>query len=426
MKKLTLTLAAAAIAVATTAQNPAEEQTRVPQRVVVVSGDTAGMHRDVVAVIYDSNDLRFHDPSAPRFLFLDRKGKIAFGIGGYLYATAAYNFAGSEDTGTSFIPSQLPTPADPDSRAALQFTARHSTIFFQLAGHSERFGTFSAFISTDFTGGSGNNHMMKLVQAYVRVGYVTMGLARSTFVDPSGIATVDTEGPCGALDSKIVHFEYAPQLSPNWSVAISAAMPSVNASTGEGARSIAQRVPDFPAYVQYSWGKSNHVRASAILRNMCYRNLESGRVSYATGYGVQLSGTSALGAGFSLTASAVYGRGLGSFVADMKPLGVDLIPSASTPGKLIAPRSFSYSAGLRYDFCKKGFTTLAWGQAILGDRGGLDGSTYRSGTYFSANVFYNIFEDCLLGLEYARGDRKDFDGTRGSGNRIMAAVRYSF
>ena len=114
MKNIVITLTvAAAAAVAVSAQNPANEESRIPQRVVVVSGDTSKMKPEVVAVIYDSNDIKFHDPSAPRFLFLDRQGKIAFGVGGYIYATAAYNFAGSERTGSDFIPSQLPTPADP-------------------------------------------------------------------------------------------------------------------------------------------------------------------------------------------------------------------------------------------------------------------------------------------------------------------------
>lgn len=427
MIKLATSLAAVVLATtAAIAQNPAEEETRIPQRVVVVSGDTSKMHKDVVAVIYDSNDLHFHDPSAPRFLFLDRKGKIALGIGGYVYATAAYNWAGTENSGTDFVPSTLPTPADPDQRAALQFTARHSTIFLQLAGYSERFGTYSAFVQTDFTGGSGNAHQLKLSQAYFRIGYVTMGLARSTFVDAAGIATVDTQGPCGALDNKNVHISYAPHITRNWSVAIGVEAPLTGITTGDFTHRISQRVPDIPVYVQYCWGNNNHIRASALLRNLCYRDIVADNTRYTTGYGVQLSGTSALGAGFSLYADAIYGRGLGSYVADMKPLNVDLIPSASTPGKLIAPRSFSYGVGLRYDFCAKGFATLAWGQATLYDRGSMGSDTYRSGTYFSANAFYNLFEDCLLGIEYARGDRKNFDGTRGCGNRVMAAIRYSF
>ena len=58
----------------------------IPQRAVVATGDPeqAGA---LVAVLYDTHDLHYADPSAPRFLFFDRKGKVALGIGGYIKGT---------------------------------------------------------------------------------------------------------------------------------------------------------------------------------------------------------------------------------------------------------------------------------------------------------------------------------------------------
>lgn len=426
MKNLTFCLVAVALGVAAAAaQTESADSTLVPERVVVVSGDASKAHPEMVAVLYDSNDFQFHDPSAPRFLFLDRKGKIALGIGGYVYGTAAYNWAGSADTGSDFIPSALPAPADPLRRAALQFTAEHSTVFLQLAGHSERFGTYTAYVQTNFSGGS-NGNMLKLKQAWLRVGYVTAGLFRSAFVDPADVATVDTQGPNGALSNTNVHIQYAPQITDHWKAGISVEQPKVGITAGEQTQTIAQRVPDIPVFVQYGWGDGAHVRASALLRNLCYRDLAgSGRNRYVTGYGVQLSATSALGAGFSLYGDFIYGRGIGSYVNDLSDLDIDLIPSAEA-GRLEAPRSFSYALGLQYDFCKKGCATLAWGQAVVRDRGDLEADAYRRGTYMSVNVFYTIFPECQLGVEVARGERKNFDGSRGSGNRVMAAVKYSF
>lgn len=415
----------AAAAVAAWGQNPAQSQSRVPQRVVVVSGDTAKLRNEVIAVIYDTNDIRFHDPSAPRFLFLDRQGKIAFGVGGNIYATAAYNFAGSERTGSDFIPSQLPTPADPTERQALQFTARHSTIFFQLAGHNPKIGNFSAFIQANFD--DNRSRFMKLEQAYIRLGSVTAGLAPTTFQDPATIPTVDTQGPCGEIDRKNVHIQWTQRFNRHWSMAIAVEDPHAMIDNGGFTQSISQRVPDIPAYVQYTWNRTNHIRFSAMLRNLCYRDPEQGSDRFTRGFGLQLSGHSALFGGLSLYANAVYGRGITSYVTDLSAYNLDLVPSADTPGKLIAPQLFSYNAGLKYDFCRHGFATLAWGQAILSDRGSLDkNTTYRTGIYASANVFYTLFEDCMVGLEYAHGRRTDYGGDHGSGNRIMAAIRYSF
>lgn len=42
----------------------------------------------------DRSQMRFHDPNAPRFLLTDQKGKFALGIGGYVRATAEYDFNG--------------------------------------------------------------------------------------------------------------------------------------------------------------------------------------------------------------------------------------------------------------------------------------------------------------------------------------------
>ena len=425
---LSLLLAAALSLTAASAAPQQTEVREIPERVVVVSGDSSKLHKDIVAIIFSPADIHFHDPSAPRFLFLDRKGKIAFGIGGNIYATAAYNFAGSSSTGSDFIPSTLPVPANPDQRAALQFTARHSTIFFQLAGHAGRLGTFSAYIQTDFTGGSGSSRHLTLVQAYVKIGDVTAGLARSTFVDAASIPTVDTRGPAGINDAKNVLVQYSPQFSSGWSGAISLEASPAGISNGLHTRTISQRVPDLPVYVKFAWGNSgNHVRLSAILRNLCYRDALTGRRRYTTGYGVSFSSYTALGAGFGLYSIATFGQGIGSYVADTKNLNYDLIPSARNAGRLFAPRIFAHAAGLRYDFSPRVFATAAWGQVTLYDRGALDGSTtYRTGKYFSVNAFYNLFENCLLGLEYARGSRRNFDGSVGTGNRIMTAVRYSF
>lgn len=94
------TLIAAVVAVAATAPTasalkPKEypDTLMIPKRAVVVSGDeTKG--GSLMAILYDTSDLHFTDPSAPRFLFLDRQGKVALGIGGYVKGTVQYDFGG--------------------------------------------------------------------------------------------------------------------------------------------------------------------------------------------------------------------------------------------------------------------------------------------------------------------------------------------
>ncbi|MDE6314926.1 MAG: hypothetical protein K2L71_00500 [Muribaculaceae bacterium] len=113
----------------------------IPERAIVLTGDVSAVHDGVVAVLYNNPEFEFHDPSDPRFLFLDRKGTIALGIGGYVYASVSCDFKGSID-GPQFVTYDIPVPADPARRSGLQFDASHSTVFLQIAGHSDRLGTY--------------------------------------------------------------------------------------------------------------------------------------------------------------------------------------------------------------------------------------------------------------------------------------------
>lgn len=48
----------------------------------MIATGSADNNKELVAILYDSSELHFSDPSASRFLFLDRKRRVALGIGG--------------------------------------------------------------------------------------------------------------------------------------------------------------------------------------------------------------------------------------------------------------------------------------------------------------------------------------------------------
>ena len=111
-------------------------------------------------------------------------------------------------------------------------------------------------------------------QAYVTVGHPHLS-ARHEALSPMARAmapTVDDQGPSGQVSSKNMLVQYASPSYSGFSWAISAELPSASYTTGAGARSIAQRFPDIPAYVQYSWASGSHVRLSGILRELSYRD----------------------------------------------------------------------------------------------------------------------------------------------------------
>ena len=106
MKKLILAAIAATFSVSLFAQEVDADS--IPSRAIIVSGDkTHPDHIGNIAMMYSRENLAFEDPAAPRFLFLDKKGEVALGIGGYLKAVGEYDFNGAVDNNdfyTDMIP----------------------------------------------------------------------------------------------------------------------------------------------------------------------------------------------------------------------------------------------------------------------------------------------------------------------------------
>ena len=78
-----------------------------PNSIMFVSRDKAG--DEIIRIMNDRSQMRFHDPNAPRFLLTDQKGKFALGIGGYVRATGEYDFNGIVDD-VDFYPALIGRP----------------------------------------------------------------------------------------------------------------------------------------------------------------------------------------------------------------------------------------------------------------------------------------------------------------------------
>ena len=72
-----------------------------------------------------------HDPKAPRFLLMDKQGKFALGIGGYVRATGEYDFGGIVDD-IDFVPANIPSSSKIKNQ--FQMDASTATIFLKLVG----------------------------------------------------------------------------------------------------------------------------------------------------------------------------------------------------------------------------------------------------------------------------------------------------
>lgn len=398
----------------------------IPERAIILTGDSANTdHQANIAILYSREGMSFDEPVAPRFLFLDREGKVALGIGGYVKGVGMYDVDGAIN-GSGFETYDIPVPFNPAQRQRFGASAAQSTIFLKLVTRPTKVGRVIVYIQTGFNSAA-SGYTMKLKQAYVSVGHVTAGLARSTFADGEAQApTIDSEGPSGQVSAKNMLFQYKTSSYKGLSAAISIENPSASYSTVDGqSQSIAQRFPDIPLYLQYAWNKNGHVRASFIYRRLSYRDIVTEKNHFVNGWGVHLSSVGDIIGGLGYFGHIAYGEGIARYINDLSGNGYDLVPT-SVAGELNAPAALAYTAGLSYNFSKKFFMTASYSQARVYDCSDLGEDCYRYGQYATVNAFYNITGDFQVGAECVIGRRADYSGERGHANRLEVMMQYNF
>ena len=394
---------------------------------VIITDESRHSDNETIKAIYEANGLHFQDPRAPRFLFLDRKGRVALGIGGYMKGTLSVDMGGIADN-PDFVTADIPTPNRPDMRSQFQMDASTSRIFLKLVGKRTPVGDFTVYLESDFRGGDAGSYAMRLRQAYISMGGLRIGKAWSTFCDPaSAPPTVDFEGPSGAVFARNMQIQYSHRLDKHWSFAAAIEAPSASYTPRTGqSEAIRQRIPDIPAYVQYEWGGGeSHIRLSGLLRALSYRNLVSAENKYAIGWASQLSGMVEIIPQLTFYYQASYGRGYADYMNDLGGFGYDLVAKPEG-GEMSAPYALGFVGGLQYYISNKLFLSTSASQCRLYNEGAYRPDGYKYAQYMVVNAFYTPFNNCQLGVEYLYGSRHNYDRTEGKAHRINAMIQYNF
>lgn len=414
----------------------ADSASLLPRRAVVLYGDIRSADNQVVQIYFSREGLSFNEAEAPRFLLLDRKGRIAFGIGGTLYATASTDFSGAIDS-RNFTSANIAVPNT--DAAARRFGAdiSNSSLYVRLVGRSARLGLYTVYFRSNFTGGGEDGYGFRLKQAYIRLKGFTTGLDNSTFVDAGTQApTIDPQGPAGQVCAKNVLFRYTTPVYRGLRAALSIEVPRTSYSTGTHASSATTRIPDIPFYVQYSGRSGWRIRLSAIYRDLAYRDLVAQANRRHAGWGVHLGTVVPLGI-FKPFGHIAYGHGISSYINDLDGRNLDLVPDADNPGRLKAPEVYAWTIGTYFYFSPQAYITTGYSRAQVNhtaataDTGtAFAPAAYRYGRYIYANAYYEVDDNFRLGIEYIHGTRANFatdDGIHtGHANRLSAMLRYSF
>ncbi|CDD90601.1 MAG TPA: hypothetical protein DDY73_02600 [Coprobacter fastidiosus] len=391
---------------------------------IILTGKNGPSCKDIVNIFRETRSLHFQDPDAPRFLLVDQKHQMALGIGGYVRLTTSYDFRGISDN-VDFVPYDIPTPANPAEKSQYQMDASTSRIFLKLVGNNKALGKFSAYIETDFRG---DHHTLRLRQAYVSMRGFLLGQSWSTFSDLASIPpTIDFEGPNANTTLRNVQVRYTYNINKHWQIAIAAENPNPDITYGTYSRSIKQRMPDIPAYIQYNWGASSHIRATGLFRGLSYRNMVTENNRTLVGWGAQLSGLATLFPGFTFYYQGTYGKGISQYIDDLDSNNSDLVPDPCSEGRLQALPVLAFLGGVKYAFTSKCFASASYSQVRLYSRHGYyDAEGYKYGQYAVGNVFWNVTPNCQLGVEYLYGRRMSMDKSSGHASRIQAMVQYNF
>ncbi|MDE7136102.1 MAG: hypothetical protein K2N91_05675 [Muribaculaceae bacterium] len=393
------------------------------------SAQSTQEHTDsIIRIFYEDQFRHAQDARAPYFLMMSRGNNMAMGIGGKLQGNMYYDFDGTIK-GSDFATSSIPVPFDAANPTRFQSDISQTSIFATVFGRSERFGNYIVDVEGKFVGPSNS---FKLKKAYITVGKVTFGQHKSTFCDPSAIpSTVETLGPIGAVDDGRFLLRFIQPLKHQLSVAASIEMPHDNYSELQGfTESTSAAMPNFAAYLQY--GKTDkHVRLAGIVKSMRYRDLASATNHSVTGYGLNLTTKYNILPALTFYGAANYGRGIGGMVNDLGNGSNDLLSYAATSdnaGKMYAPESFGWYAGLEYRFTPSVFSTVIFSQDRLYTKSGSDyaAGAYRYGMYAVANIFWDITPRFEIGAEFDWGRRVNVDGTADNAHRIGLSGSFSF
>ena len=356
-------------------------------------------------------------------------GKLSVRAGGEIKVTASFDWGNPINNPNSFIISEIPMDLSPGNGGKFQISAQQSGIYIDLRwleGDKDEIGLFANGQLL------GDNYNFQLEEAYLTYRGLKAGYGYGIFCDQDAVfPTIGHQGPNSfiSVTNGILDYEYT--FKSGISIGIGIEMPIESISTGSDASAVSNRIPDIPAYIQYSFGTDNEswIRASTIIRTLVYRDNISAKNRNIAGWGIKLSGSSTIFPRLRTYYMVGYGSGISSYFQDLTDSGLDLLPEAGNPGRMQTNRSWGGYAGLSYNITDR--LTATGGYSYLRtypDNFNTNewNDLYRNGQYATVNLIYNINSHFNCGMEYIYGQRVNMSGISGHDNRIQTMLSFSF
>lgn len=435
MKKFTFLSAALLVAVSSTAQDKSSVARFIQTR------DSLPVYE----AMQENAPGLAHVKDVPRFTLLGKDAKFYLGLGANIKAVADFDWGSPLSNPNEFITYDI-TGHERGDGGLYQMTAAQSNFYLNFVALPNTDNQLGIYIDVNFMR---PDHAPMLHHAYLKYRGITAGHTVSIFTDlGADPAAIDYEGPNAITYVGHPNISYTGRFGKDkmWSAAVGLDMPETSITPTAETKKINQRFPDIPIFLQRAWSCGNGwFRASAIFRNLYYRNLafDNGRGKNIDkfGWGVKVSGKSPICGGLSAMWQAVYGKGVSSYIQDLTGNGYDLMPDPANNCSLKTVKAWGAYATLRYDFCPKVYMDVTYSQVrtYVPDFGnkGVDrsdpddikaiswGESYKYAQYITGNLFWNINSFTQFGVEYLYGRRKDFSGLQHHDNRMSLMLQVS-
>lgn len=347
-------------------------------------------------------------------------GKLQMRILGSIRFSALYDNRNLENKNT-FSTYEIPAAEQafrvPNYYNSLNFSRLGFEITRKTTG-----GDFFMRLETDF---AGPDNRYRIRHAYGQYRNWLIGQTWSLLTNVSSLpATVDPNGPVGAISGRTPQIRYSDQVSDIilYSVALEYFTPDYTSSDTINI-SYVQTLPNLTARINTN-GKFGSLQISGIFAPLTGID-PNGNRSTSFGFAGSLSGTMELNEQDQILFQGTLGRATAHFMNPFGGRGQDMAYNPETSsfnGLNTAGGYVSYG-----HIWPKGVSSfLSFGIASITNRSYQPMESFSYSYNISGNAFWKIIEGMRIGLEYLYGQRFNLDGSSGKASRIWVLFYYDF
>ena len=329
----------------------------------------------------------------------------------------------SADPGTDFrfVPAQF--PEDDDRGWRMSANANASQLVVDVRAPSVD-GTPRFYYQNDFFGSNTSNMNYRLQHLYGEFYGVLAGFTFGVFEDPDAWPdTVDYEGPNSVVFARRAVGQYMLEFWDEFELTLSIEDPDIFVDeTGDPGAGQRSRAPDGGFALRWAREDVGHVRFATIFRSIGVDG-DTFDDDDVFGWGINTSGSVALGSRDTAQFWLVYGEGVGGMGNDTSFVDSDAAFNAS--GELRALEYWSTMIAWSHQWTPRWRTTVTHGFVSLDNTAAQAGDAYSESHYASANVMYRLFKRMRIGIEGLYGWKEVKDGRSADVFRVQLGLSWA-